>query len=177
VRRSMTVVGETIRSFDVSSLANFPTGKAYAVSYESTVPVSVSLPTESFAEINGSALTDQARSLWLFSDGFRPGGNSDQVTEYLRVFNPADDDVLVEITLMFLDGSSETVRETIGSRRVAEYDVHQFVPLAKRGSVQFYGVMVKGASPVVSYMGRSDNFFSGAFGTLGTPLGVTELLT
>jgi hypothetical protein len=36
--------------------------------------------------------------------------------------------------------------------------------------------MVKGASPVSAYMGRSDNFFSGAFGTLGTPLGVTEVL-
>jgi subtilisin family serine protease/subtilisin-like proprotein convertase family protein len=176
VRETITVVGGTMTTLDVASLPAFPAGQPYAIIYESTVPVSVALPTASFAEINGSSFTGDARSVWLFSDGFRPAGNTDQVTEYLRIYNPAGTDVLVEITLLFLDGTTETVKETVGPRRVAEFDPHDIVPLAKRGMVQFYGLMVKGASPVSAYMGRSDNFFSGAFGTLGTPLGVTEVL-
>ena len=177
IRESIIVVSETTKTFEVSSLPNFPQGQSYSIMYDSNVPVSVVLPTQSFSEINGSSFAGEAQSLWLFSDGFRPAGDSSQVTEYLRIFNPAGENVLVEISLMFLDGTIETARETIGPRRVAEFDPHEIVPLALRGSIQFYGVMVKAASPVVSYMGRSDAFFSGAFGTLGTPLGVTDVLS
>jgi hypothetical protein len=146
------------------------------VLYESDVAVSAALPTASFNEVNGSSFTGDARSVWLFSDGFRPAGNSDQVIEFLRVFNPADSSVLTEVTLLFLDGSTASVKQTVGPRRVAEIDPHDLVPLAKRATAQFYGIMIKGASPVVAYMGRSDNFFSGAFGTLGTPLGIAEAI-
>jgi len=177
IRESVTVVGQSVSVFDVSSISNFPKGLAYGVLYESSVaPVAVSLPANAFSEQQASVFSSGAHALWTFADGFRPANNPDQVAESLRVFNPQQSETLIEVTLRFTNGSSETSRFTIENRRVAEFDVHSLIPEQLLSSPQFYGIEVKAGAPVVSYISRTDAFFGGgsSFGTLLTPLGGTE---
>jgi subtilisin-like proprotein convertase family protein len=171
-RHVQNVLPRSRVGLDVASLPSFPTGQPYAISYESNVPVSLSLATFAFDEGEGSAFAQRANSLWAYGDGFRPAGNTGQVTEYLKIYNPADDDVLIEIELRFNDGASELFRRVASSRRVTEFNVHDFVQGERTQTRQFYGITVKSATPVVAYIGRSDNFFGGAFGSLMAPLGL-----
>ncbi|MBK7405720.1 MAG: S8 family serine peptidase [Phycisphaerales bacterium] len=170
---------------DVASLPNFPAGEPYAILYSSTLPVAATLPTFIF---NDGALTDfsgEAYSLWSFGAGFRPQNGFDQnVTEYLRLFNPSDSPVVVEITIRFdgnFEGTStplgqETFRRVLDPRRVTEFDVHDFVTGDRRSQDTFYGLTVKAGTPIIAYLGRYDTFFPGAFGTLGVPMGVTSTI-
>ncbi|MCW5753200.1 MAG: S8 family serine peptidase [Phycisphaeraceae bacterium] len=161
---------------DVTTLPSFPSGQPYSVFFESNVPVSMSLPTGAFGDEFSTAFSDKAYTLWGFGEGFRPRvGNT--VKEYLRLFNPAVTDVVVEITMLFDGGlGQETFRRTIGGRSVQEFDIHEFVTGERRNVRAYYGIMVKAATPIVAYMGHFDQFFPGGFGTLGTPLGTSLAL-
>ena len=161
---------------DVAKLAGFPTGRAYGVSYESNVPVSASMPTGAFGEVEGASFANQARTLWAFSEGFRPAGNTSQVVEFLRVYNPATEAVTIEIEMRFTDGQTEVFRRVVGDRRVTEIDIHSLITGSRTQTQQFYGFTVKSATPVIAYQGRSDAFFSGSFGTLGAALGLTGIV-
>jgi subtilisin family serine protease/subtilisin-like proprotein convertase family protein len=154
-------------------------GQGYAIAYEVTndLPVAVTLPTFAFGEAQGTSFTATAYSLWAFADGFRPPTGNTNVTEFLRLYNPGAADTLVEITLSYTDGGSETFQRTVNSRVGVEFNVHDFVLGVRRDELSFYGITVKAATPVVAYLGRSDAFFPGAFGALGTPLGATSPVT
>lgn len=169
----------------VQDLPNFPSGQPYSILYSATLPVAMSLPTFIFNDGAATVFSDQAYSLWAFGAGFRPQDGYDQaVTEYLRLFNPSDSQVVVEITIRF-DGNfkgtstplgQETFRRVLDPRRVAEFDIHDLVTGDRRKQDTFYGITVKAASPIVAYMGRYDSFFPGAFGTLGVPMGVISAI-
>ncbi len=181
-RTLLDVPARAFAKLDVATLPNFPTGQPYSIAYTSTLPVAMSLPTLIFNDGAGTTFSDQAYTYWAFGAGFRPQYGFDQnVTEYLRVFNPSDTEVVIEITIQF-DGNfkgtstplgQETFRRVLSARRVSEFDIHDFVTGDRRQQDTFYGFTVKAASPVVAYLGRYDSFFPGAFGTLGVPLGVT----
>ncbi len=175
-RTNVTVNSQSQTTLDVGSLPNFPAGQPYSVFYEVTngdLPVSLTLPTKVFGDEFASSFSDQAYPLWGFGEGFRPRREG-KVTEFLRLYNPSDDDVLVEITIHFDGGlGSETFRETLPGRRVQEFNIHDFVTGDRRDQPTFYGITVKGAQPIVAYMGHFDAFFPGGFGTLGTPLGAS----
>ena len=182
-RTKVDVAGRGRAELDVASLPNFPSGEPYSIAYSSTLPVALSLPTLIFDDGASSAFSQEAYTLWAFGAGFRPmDGTPQVVTEYLRIFNPSDSDVVIEITVRF-DGNfegtdvplgQETFRKVVPARRVAEFDIHEFVTGDRRIQDTFYGVTVKGASPIVAYLGRYDSFFPGAFGTLGVPVGTTS---
>ncbi|MBX3368367.1 MAG: S8 family serine peptidase [Phycisphaeraceae bacterium] len=175
-RTSLNVPARQHAVLDVASLPNFPLGTPYSVLYESNVAVSMSLPTQAFNDGLATSFSSQAYTYWGFGEGYRPR-NDGIVTEYLRLFNPTTEDVVVEITLQFGGASGvETFRRVLSPRRVAEFDIHDFVLGERRNSQQFYGITVKAASPIVAYMGRYDRFFPGGFGTLGTPLGTSQLV-
>lgn len=173
-RSLLTVPPRARIDLDVASLKGFPAGEAYGVSYLSNVPVAVELPTSAFGERESSALSPEAYTLWFFAEGFRPAGNTGQVTEYLRIQNPSSQFLLAEVVLSFDDGDSEIFRTLLTPGAVTSLDLHAFVTGNRRLVDTFYGTSVKAASPIVAYMGRSDNFFSGSFGTLGMPLGLFE---
>lgn len=173
-RTSLTVAARSHATLDVASLPNFKLGTPYSVLFESNVPVSMSLPTQAFNDGLATSFSSQAFTYWGFGEGYRPK-NDGIVTEYLRLFNPTTEPVVVEITLQFGGTSGvETFRRVVEPRRVAEFDIHDFVLGDRRNSQQYYGITVKAASPIVAYMGRYDRFFPGGFGTLGTPLGTSQ---
>ncbi|MCB9845759.1 MAG: hypothetical protein H6811_07230 [Phycisphaeraceae bacterium] len=172
-RTVLTVPAQRRAQLDVMALPNFPVGEPYSVFFESTRPVTLNLPTDAFGDEFASEFSDKAYTLWGFGEGFRPKREG-VVTEYLRLFNPQEGDVLVEITLHFDGGlGEETFRRTLPARRVQEFDVHDFVTGDKRNKKVFYGITVKAAQPVVAYMAHYDSFFPGGFGTLGAPLGTS----
>jgi subtilisin family serine protease/subtilisin-like proprotein convertase family protein len=171
-RAQVDVAARSRGSLKVDTLPNFQVGRPYAVSYTATAPVSIATPTLATGESEGAAFSNAAWSYWGFAEGFRPAGQTDQVSEYLRLYNAEADDVVVEIKISFADGTSETFRRISGAGRVTEIDIHTLITGDRRLADQFYGVSVKASSPIVAYMGRTDEFFPGAFGSLGTPLGV-----
>jgi hypothetical protein len=109
------------------------------------------------------------------------------VVESLRLYNPSETDITVEITIGY-DGvpGSETFRRTLPARRVTDFNMDQFVTGTRRATAQWYGTRVKAPIPIVAYMSHYDRAFLGlvpdptvgaAFGTLGTPLGRTTAVS
>lgn len=173
-RSSLNVPRGTQRTLAVQDLLSFPTGQPYAVQFSSNTPVTVVQPSQAFSNGLANTLSDRAFSYWGFGEGFRPGNNVTNVTEYLRLFNPNPTDVLVEITLRYDNGlGQETFRQTIPARRVTEINLHDLVTGSRRFIDVFYGTSIKSQLPIIAYMGHDDPFFPGAFGTLGTPLGIS----
>lgn len=175
-RRTLVVPAKSSGGFSVSSLVGFPVGQAYSVLYDSTLPVTVSLPNQTSVGSSGFTLTSTAATQWLFGDGFRPASGN-LVKEYLRVFNPSVTDQTIEIAINYNDGTSEVFRRTVPARATANYNVFDFVtgvhasPGTVPGVGSFYGVRVASAVPVVAFMGHYDGFLGGGFGSLGTALG------
>jgi subtilisin family serine protease/subtilisin-like proprotein convertase family protein len=179
-RTLLNVPARSSQELIVENLPNFPTGKPYSVSYESTQPVTLSMNSPAFEDGVASAFADNAYTMWGFGEGFRPGDNDVHpgVTEYLRIYNPQTTDTVVEITIAY-DGTPgyETFRRTIPARRMSEFNMDQFITGNRRLQSSWYATTVKAASPVVAYMGHFDRSFPGAFGTLGTPMGISEVAT
>lgn len=176
--RTQVSVGAKSRSVvHVNTLPNFQAGRPYAVSYTSNLAVSVATPTVAAGESEGAAFSGKAWTYWGFAEGFRPGGQTDQVNEYLRLYNPSADDLVVDIKVSYTDGTSETFRRTSQAGRVTELDVHSLITGNRRLTDQFYGITVKSNAPILAFMGRTDAFFPGAFGSMGTALGIDRILT
>ncbi|MBX3358035.1 MAG: S8 family serine peptidase [Phycisphaeraceae bacterium] len=181
-RTTLNVPAGQRSDFNVGELPSFPkTGRPYSVGYESTQPVTVSMASYAFGSATGTRFTDQAQSVWLFGDGFKPGIGS-AVTEYLRIFNPTSADATVEITLDFAEvpalgnlpaiaAGSITVRKQIVARAANDIDVHSLITGARATRDLFYSIRVASPTPVVVYTGHFDAFFGSGFGTLGTALG------
>lgn len=171
-RALATVGAQRTTTISLADLSGFPTGRAYGVQFTSTQPVALAMPSSSFGEQMGSSFAGEGHTLWALAEGYRPAGNSSQVTEYLRIYNPSNDDSIVEIKVRYDDGQSEISRVVAGGRRITEVNVHSLITGVRTESNAFYSLTVKSATPIVVYQGRSDSFFGGANGTLGTPLGL-----
>ena len=177
-RQAVTVGAGSRTTLDISTLPGFPSGLPYSISYTSNTEVSMALPAQSFGEWSTTSFIDSGYTYWSFADGFRPAGVNTTVAEYLRIYNPGLEDVVVEIEMRFADGTTEVFRKFTSARRVAEFDLHQFITGSRLNSDQRYGFTIKTATPVIAYMARADpTFQTGSFGTLGTPLGLSQLLS
>jgi subtilisin-like proprotein convertase family protein len=195
-RSQVTVPAGQHRLVRVEELQNFDPGQAYSVFFESNTAVSVSATTPIFEQASSvrPAFNDalsvvgstQAYTSWGFGEGFRPGNNSrwtvngqanqahPGLTEALRLYNPNATDVVVEITLNFAGPSGQSVqRRTIPARRVAEFNIEEFIPSNRLADNQAFGIFVKAPQPIVASMNHYDRLFPGAFATLGVPLGRT----
>lgn len=173
-RTALTVPAGSQANLAVGSLDGFPVGQPYSVLYESNTEISLVLPTLAFGDELRTAFASQAYTYWGFGEGFRPQDGYDQnVREYLRLFNPSDTEVLAEITVRYDNGlGTETFRRTLAARTVTEINAHDLVTGSKRQQDVFYSTTIKTAVPIVAYQGHYDAFFPGAFGSLGTPLGI-----
>lgn len=186
-RTTLSVPARSFRPLDVGSLPNFPTGLPYGVFFESNTAVSVNSLSTVFNDSVAGNTADRAFTLWGFGEGFRPSDTSTHpgLTEYLRLYNPASTDTVVEITISYdqaAPGSSglsrtEVFRRVLPARRVSDFDVDQFITGARRQTNAFFGITVKAPVPIVAYMGHYDRAFPGAFGSLGTPLGISAAIT
>ncbi len=177
-RRTINVQPGQTRQLRVDQLVGFPRGQPYGVSYESNLPVTVSLPSYTTQGASGATLTGNASTQWLFGEGFYPLGSTD-VKEFLRVFNPSLQQITIEIALSYNNGTGELFRREIPARSTADFNLFDFVTGAARntgtvpGVGSFFGTRVTSAVPVLAFMGHFDNFLGGGFGLLGTPLGTT----
>ncbi|MEL7473873.1 MAG: hypothetical protein AAGK04_11200, partial [Planctomycetota bacterium] len=171
-RTNLVVPAQSRAPLDVGKLVSFPTGEAYSITFTSNTPVTARLPTYANNDGIATSFVGEARTMWGFGEGFRPAGKTENVSQYLRLYNPNNDDVLVEVSLLFDNGlGAESTRTTISARSVTSLDLHTLVTGEKRDVFAYYGVLVRAANPIVAYMGHYDPFFPGGFGTLGTPLG------
>jgi subtilisin-like proprotein convertase family protein len=183
-RQSLQVNPNSFAKLEVADLPSFPAGTPYAITYSSNIPVSLSVDTEAFNDSLQTSATSQAYTLWGFGEGFRPADGSGHpgVIDYLRVFNPSANDAVMEITIVYDDGPTvsnrgETFRRTVPGRTLAEFKVEDFITGSRKTQNSFFGLQVKSPTPVVAYMGHFDKLFPGAFGTLGTPLGISQTIT
>jgi len=180
-RTTLTVAPRSNGTLDVSTLANFPTGRAYSIFYSSDVAVTVNARSNAFGQQLASATATQAYTWWSFGEGFRPGDNTAHpgVVEHLRLYNPSSTAVTFELTIAY-DGiprGFETFRRTIPARSVVELSMDQFVTGGRRATDQYYATTIKAPSPIVAWMTHYDSAFPGGFGALGTPLGRTSVIS
>lgn len=198
VRQEVQVPANSHRTFNASSIPNFPTAQPYGIRYSASVPVSVNITSPvSQAGTNFSdalSITDSSRAYtyWGFGEGFRPGDNVDfnanlpgvqrhpGLTETLRLYNPQSTPVTIEITFNFdaVGGAgTETYRRTLPARLVSEFNIDQFIQGNRRLTNQSFGIFIKAPQPIVASMNHIDLLFPGGFATLGTPLGLNAPLT
>jgi subtilisin family serine protease/subtilisin-like proprotein convertase family protein len=193
LRRTVEVPAGRASTLQVSSIANFPAGQPYSVFFESNTPVTIgsTVPVSQQGVTDAFAVSSSATAFtyWGFGEGFRPGDDVDWnpnvagvqrhpgLSENIRIYNPSSNDVTIEITFNFdLQPGTETFRRTIGGRRVAEFNIDEFITGNRRQQNQSYGIFVKAATPIVAEMNRYDLLFPGGFATLGTPLGRTAAI-
>lgn len=177
-RTTLAVAARSNATLDVSTLEGFITGRAYAIFYESNTPVTVISRSNAFGQQLASAAATKAFTVWGFGEGFRPGDsvNHPGVEEYLRLFNPTDTDLTIEITISYaaktgVPASSETFRRVLAARRVTELGLDQFITGTRRETTNYFSTSIKSPQPIVAYMAHYDRAFPGGFGSLGTPLG------
>ncbi len=179
-RRQVLVPAGVRSTVAVASLPGFPVGPAYALSYTSNRPVTMTLQSYSNDEASGSAFASLASTQWLFSEGFRRITNN-TVTDYLRIYNPTAVNATIAITLNFNNGETETFLRQVSPRAANTFDLHSFITGLRRtqgtamGLGSFFGVRVKASVPIVAYQGHFDSGLGGGFGTLGTALGTTGI--
>ena len=171
-RSTLVVPGASQRELRIEEIPNFPLGQPYAVRFSATSAVTVVQPSRAFSNGLANSFADRAYALWGFGEGFRPANNATNVREYLRLYNPNLEDVLVEITIRYDNNlGTETTNWRVSARGLSEINIHDLVTGTRRTQDAYYGLSVKAAKPIVAYMGHYDPFFPGAFGTLGTPSG------
>ncbi len=184
-RAVLDVPAASNRQLNVNTLPNFQTGRPYSVFFESAQPVVVNSRIAANGDFPGlslsSASSTDAFSWWGFGEGFRPGDQNTGhpgVKEYLRLYNPNSTDTVVEITIAY-DGipGAESFRRVLPARRVSEFDLDQFITGNRRVTDAFFSTTIKAPQPIVAYMAHYDRVFPGGFGTLGTPLGLTNSIT
>ncbi len=184
-RAVLDVPASSNRQLDVNALPNFQTGRPYSVFFESAQPVVVNSRIAASSAFPGlslsSASATEAFSWWGFGEGFRPGDQNTGhpgVKEYLRLYNPNTTDTVVEITIAY-DGipGAESFRRVLPARRVSEFDLDQFITGNRRVTDAFFSTTIKAPQPIVAYMAHYDRVFPGGFGTIGTPLGLTNPIT
>jgi hypothetical protein len=184
-RAVLDVPAASNRQLNVNTLPNFQTGRPYSVFFESAQPVVVNSRIAANGDFPGQSLSSasstDAFSWWGFGEGFRPGDQNTGhpgVKEYLRLYNPNSTDTVVEITIAY-DGipGAESFRRVLPARRVSEFDLDQFITGNRRVTDAFFSTTIKAPQPIVAYMAHYDRVFPGGFGTLGTPLGLTNSIT
>lgn len=180
-RAARTILNNSNVQLDVAALPNFPTtGRPYAILYTSNTPVTVSARSNAFGQQLASYASPTAFSYWGFAEGFRPGDNTGHpgVVEHLRLFNPTDTEVTVEIGISYsINPTTETFRRVLPARTVTELDVDQFITGDRRASLQYYSTTIKAPTPIVASFFHFDRAFPGGFSTLGTSFGVTGPIT
>lgn len=180
-RLSRTVANNSNVQVDVGSLPNLPTtGRPYSVLYNSDQPVTVFDRSDAFGQQLASYSASTAYSYWGFAEGFRPGDGTGHpgVVEHLRLYNPTNADVTIEIGISYNSNpTTETFRRVLPAHRVTELDIDQFITGSRRASTQYYSTTVKSASPIVASFFHFDRAFPGGFSTLGTSFGVSAPVT
>jgi len=179
-RRQVIVPAGVRSTVQVAALQGFPVGQAYALSYTSDRPVSLTLRSENGGEGSGSPFASLASTQWLFSEGFRRVSNN-TVSDYLRIYNPTAENATIAITLNFNNGETETFLRQVSPRAANTFNLHSFITGLRRsqgtvaGFGSFFGVRVVSSVPIVAFQGHFDTGLGGGFGTLGTALGTTGL--
>ena len=169
-RRTITAAANKRTTVDLATLPGITLGQPFSISYESNRPVTMSLTSYAFGEATGSVLASEAATQWLFGEGFRPASGA-RIRDYLRIFNPANTDARIAITLNYNTGESETFFRTVKARSANVFNLHDFVTGAKKNVNSFFSTKVQSAVPVVAFFGHFDRNLGGGFGSLGTPLG------
>ncbi len=81
------------------------------------------------------------------------------------------------VQINFNNGESEVFRRTLPARAGTNFNIHDFVTGSRRNADAFYGIKVQSAVPIVAFAGHFDEFLGGGFGTLGTPLGASGIVS
>ncbi|MFA6045782.1 MAG: sensory rhodopsin transducer, partial [Phycisphaerales bacterium] len=180
-RTSTTVANNSNVQLSVDSLPNLPvSGRPYAVLYQSDRAVTVFDRSNAFGQQLASYSSPTAYSYWGFAEGFRPGDNTGHpgVVEHLRLYNPTDFDVTIEIGISYnANPATETFRRVLPAHRVTELDVDQFITGARRSATQYFSTSIKAPTPIVASFFHFDRAFPGGFSTLGTSFGVSAPVT
>lgn len=145
----------------------------YTAVYLSDNPVAVTGSVFQGQDGTGSEAGPVAWTVWDFGEGYmsRSRGGSG-VIENLRLFNPGDDPVTVQIEFSFVDGSfvfSPIAPVLAGSALIINID--EIAEVRDRAEDVWFGMRVVASAPIVVSMEHWDSGNGGGFLSLGMPSG------
>ena len=150
-------------------------GTAASGFYRITSTGEVHVANESIDADRGDSLETGAASFaatrWGIGDGWLDpnslGENSEAV---LSIYNPSEEDQIVTLRFLFLDGTSTTTQVTVGAGTGSNVKLHETSALVDRPNLNWYSTVVSAASPIVVSMTHWDLYQPGGWTTLGSPL-------
>jgi hypothetical protein len=110
---------------------------------------------------------------WAFADGFLDRNTAGAVGfETLSLYNPDATAAVIEVRLLFTDGTFADREVTVQGRSMLQLRLDQEDVILEHAQLNFYSIMVTSPTPIVASMTHWDLFQGGGWATLGTPSGV-----
>jgi hypothetical protein len=198
--------GQYVRAFlpDLARNINIPAGgtirltgqelgmidaQPLGLRYTSNFPITVMGNQSQLGDADASAAASQAGTGWFFGDAFMNSALAgESYFETLGVYNPADTFTEVSVTLLFVNGTSETLRLNVRPNGFAEVRLHEirgsdfvfnadrpenFDPneILGRPGLSFFSVFATAPSPIAVSFSHYDLFLQGGWTSQGAPLG------
>ncbi len=164
----------TLSATQLGMVQNQPVG----LRFESTSPLTIASTEAQFGDANGAAAANEAALSWFFGDGFvNPGAAGVRYFETISLYNPDDVGLAVTITLLFNTGDQSTTVVNVGGKDFASLDIHSLQSVIGTDTLKFFSIQLSAARPFVATMTHYDLFLGGGWGTIGAPLGLTNLLS
>jgi hypothetical protein len=112
----------------------------------------------------GANFTNTTSQKWTIAEGFA----SDDTRDYLSIFNPNDEKVKVEVTLMRYAMQSEKYAISIGGKRRFSFDLFNYINRLGWYTKE-YGILIDSDKPIVASLSHyDDNLGDGAL-VMGHP--------
>lgn len=158
--------------------------------YTSSYPITVMGNQTQFGDADASSASTQAGTGWFFGAAFINSALAgESYFETLAVYNPADAGTQVSVKLLFIDGSTETLRVNVDANGFAEIRLHEtlgsdfssgtnrpdnFDPNAVLGrpGLNFFSLFASAATPISVSFTHYDLFLQGGWTNSGAALGL-----
>lgn len=180
--------GGTVRltGADLGMIDSQPLGLRYTSNY----PITVMGNQTQFGDADASSASTQAGTGWFFGAAFINSALAgESYFETVAIYNPADAGTQVSVQLLFVDGSSETLRVNVDANGFAEIRLHEtlgsdfssgtnrpdnFDPNAVLGrpGLNFFSLFASSATPISVSFTHYDLFLQGGWTNSGAALGL-----
>ncbi len=155
---------------DLGIVENQPIGLTFTANRK----VSVVSSEVQKGDANGTTAPSEAGREFFFGDAFV--GQKAAGTKYfetLNFYNPALQDIDIEIELFYLNGTTDTATITVEGGGFAEFALHEFEQsLQNPDRTNFFSIRTSSASPYVVELTHYDLFLGGGWTMGGAPFGL-----
>ncbi len=155
---------------DLGLIENQPIGLTFTANRK----ISVVSSEVQKGDANGTTAPSEVGREFFFGDAFV--GRKAAGTKYfetLNFYNPASQNIDIEIELFYLNGTTDTATVTVEGGGFAEFALHEFEQsLQNPDRTNFFSIRTSSASPYVVELTHYDLFLGGGWTMGGAPFGL-----